>query len=479
MMLRIDQVILLLVSLGALCAPMDAAKDFQSLPNIVWILLEDWCPDMSVYGTAGIETPACDAFAAEGIRYNSAFTTAPVCSSARSAMMTGFQQNYIGAHQHRTAPRQKEALPAGILPFPKRLSDNGYFTCLMGYRKTDCNFTTPLDFQGRDWSERPSKTPFFAQITIGSTHRPWKRDPIRPIDEKRVELPPYYADTSFNRRDWANGLEQMQIADREINSILQRLKNEGLAESTMVIISGDNGRCHIRGKQFLYDPGLHVPLLIRWPGHINPGQVNTDLVSSLDITATILAAAGIHTGKPLHGQDLLSPNYQPRPYVFAARDKMDNTHDAMRMVRSKRYKLIHNLMPERPWLQLNKYKERMYPMLAEMSILHQQGRLTPEQSIFFSGTKPEYELFDLQNDPHELDNLADLPGYISAKETLQQALAQWRQSINDQGVSDEFRAGGWPATYPTRSLEEWRCAREKWKLWVFRAPSSTQQYPFR
>jgi uncharacterized sulfatase len=157
---------------------------------------------------------------------------------------------------------------------------------------------------------------------------------------------------------------------------------------------------------------------------------------------------------------------------------MDDTHDAMRMVRSPRYKLIHNLMPERPWLQLNKYKERMYPMLAEMSILHQQGKLTPEQSIFFGKTKPEYELFDLQNDPHELDNLADDPSHASVKETLQEALAQWRQSINDQGVSEQFRAGGWPATYPTRSLEEWQQTKEKWKAWVFREPSSTQAYPF-
>ena len=477
-MLRIDKVILLLVSLVALYSPIHAAKDTKSLPNIVWILLEDWCPDMSVYGTTGIETPTCDAFATQGIRYNSAFTTAPVCSSARSAMITGCNQNYIGAHQHRTADHNQKALPCDILPFPQLLSDHGYFTCLMGYRKTDCNFTTHLGFQGKDWGERPNNTPFFAQITIGSTHRLWNRDPIRPIEENRVELPPYYADTPFNRRDWANGLEQMQIADREIDSILKRLENEGLAESTMVIISGDNGRCHIRGKQFLYDPGLHVPLLIRWPWHIKPGQINNELVSSLDITATILAAADISTETPLHGQDLLSTNYRPHSYIFAARDKMDDTHDAMRMVRSKRYKLIHNLMPERPWLQLNKYKERMYPMLAEMSILHQQGKLTPEQSIFFSKTKPKYELFDLQNDPHELDNLADHAGYASVKETLQEALDQWRQFINDQGVSEQFRAGGWPATYPTRSLEEWQQTKEKWKAWVFREPSSKQAYPF-
>lgn len=470
--------LLLLTTLSTLLPTSWAqATSIPQPPNIVWILLEDWCPDMSVYGTPGIQTPVCDTFAAEGIRYNLAFTTAPVCSSARSAMITGFHQNYIGAHQHRTPKSDQKPLPFGILPFPQRLADCGYFTCLMGYRKTDCNFTTPLGFQGEDWSERPEGRPFFAQITIGSTHRIWNRDAENPIHESEVELPPYYADTQFNRRDWANGLEQMQLSDREIGRILKRIEKEGLTESTMVIISGDNGRCHIRGKQFLYDPGLHVPLLIRWPGVIAAGQVNNDLVSSIDVTATILAAAGSTTVKQLQGRDLLNEHYRPRQYIFAARDKMDDTHDSMRMVRSKRYKLIHNLMPERPWLQLNKYKEKMYPMLAEMSILHVEGKLSAEQSIFFGKSKPEYELFDLEQDPHELHNLADCPSHARVKEELLNVLNQWRMSINDQVVSDTFRSGGWPATYPTRSLEEWKATRKKWNDWVFRKPESNQWHP--
>lgn len=464
--------------LAVLCLLSSAqARATEQAPNIVWILLEDWCPDMSIYGTPGIQTPICDAFAEEGIRYNLAFTTAPVCSSARSAMMTGFHQNYIGAHQHRTPQHKQKPLPFGILPFPQRLADSGYFTCLMGYRKTDCNFTTPLGFLGEDWNERPEGSPFFAQITIGSTHRIWNRDPKNPINESEVELPPYYADTTFNRRDWANGLEQMQLADREIGHILTRLENEGLTNSTMVIISGDNGRCHIRGKQFLYDPGLHVPLLMRWPGTIPANEVNNDLVSSIDITATILAAARVTTDKKLHGHDLLDEHYSPRQYIFAARDKMDDTHDSMRMVRSKRYKLIHNLMPERPWLQLNEYKEKMYPMLAEMSILHAEGKLSPEQSIFFSQNKPEFELFDLQQDPHELNNLANSLQHAKVKKELLNALSQWRMSINDQVVSDAFRTGGWPATYPTRSLEEWKATKEKWNNWVFRTPTSDIWHP--
>lgn len=464
---------LLSAALGCIQAETPALR-----PNIVWIMLEDWSPDLSVYGTAGVSTPACDAFAAEGIRYNNAFATAPVCSTSRSAMMTGFHQNFIGANQHRTAKKNQPVLPEGILPIPQLLQDAGYYTCLMISRKTDCNFKTPLGFQGKDWKQRPEGSPFFAQITLTGTHRSWQRDPKRPIDPADIDLPPYYADTPLARRDWANGLEQMQLCDRQIAGVLQRLDDEGLSDTTLVFIIGDHGRCHIRAKQFLYDPGVRIPMLVRWPGVIEPQQVSDALVSSIDITATILKAAGIKPAVPLHGQDLFGPEVAARDYIFAARDKMDDTHDSMRMVRSSRYKLIHNLMPERPWLQLNKYKEKMYPMLAEMNVLHLQGKLTPAQAAFFAAEKPEFELFDLQNDPHEINNLADDPSHAAIQAELLKELNNWRASINDQGVSDAFRQGGNPPTFPTRSLEAWQATLEAWKPWVFRAPDAKTPHPF-
>ncbi|VGO16347.1 Arylsulfatase [Pontiella desulfatans] len=311
-------------------------------PNIVWIMLEDWCPDLSCYGTKGIETPVCDQLAAEGVRYENAFCTAPVCSTSRSAMMTGFHQNYIGANQHRTARKMQRPLPEGIKPLPVRLKEAGYYTCLFKGRKTDCNFKTPLGFDStKGWGGRAKDQPFFAQITLAGTHRTWQRDPQRPIDPAEIELPPYYADTPLARRDWANGLEQMQLCDREIGAILNQLEKEGLSENTLVIVIGDNGRCHIRGKQFMYDPGLQVPVIMRWPGGIEPGQINRGLIQTIDISATILQATGATTETPLHGKDLLGPDPVKRKYVFAARDKMDDTHDAMRMIRSKDYKLIH------------------------------------------------------------------------------------------------------------------------------------------
>jgi N-sulfoglucosamine sulfohydrolase len=166
-----------------------------------------------------------------------------------------------------------------------------------------------------------------------------------------------------------------------------------------------------------------------------------------------------------------------RKLIFAARDKMDSTHDAMRMVRSKKYKLIHNLMPERAWLQLNEYKEKSYPMLAEMNVLNMQGKLTPAQAAFFAPTKPEFELFDLESDPHEINNLADDPALSTVKADLLAELNAWRKTINDPGVSDEFRAGGWPSTYPTRTLEEWQTKVKQWEPWVFRDPDANVPHP--
>lgn len=162
------------------------------------------------------------------------------------------------------------------------------------------------------------------------------------------------------RRDWANGLEQMQLADREVGTLLKRLKDEGLAENTIVFFIGDHGRCHIRGQQFLYDEGTRIPMIMRWPGKVKTGQVNDNLVYSIDICSTVLEATDVKPPVRLHGKSLFSQDVRDRRYVFAARDKMDITHDAMRSIRSKDHKLILDLMPERAYCQFSFYKEGAY-----------------------------------------------------------------------------------------------------------------------
>ena len=491
------------------CGNAFAETPTDERPNILWITIEDWSPDLSCYGTKGIDTPHVDKLASQGVRYQWAFTTSPVCSTSRSAMMTGFHQNYIGAHQHRTT--DKKPLPHGIRPIQHLLQDAGYFTALMSW-KLDVNFLPDTHkelFMGNDWNQQKEGQPFFARITFPETHRKWNRDPERPIDIKDVELPPYYADTPFCRRDWANGLEQMQIVDRKVGKLLKRLEDEGLADNTIVFFIGDHGRCHIRGKQFLYDGGIRIPMIMRWPGKVGAGQVSEDLAMSIDIGATILEAAGVEAPVALHGKSLLGDEVGNRKYVFAARDKMDNAHDSMRTIRSKDFKLILNLMPERPWLQFSRYKEQCYPMLAEMGAMHLRGELTPAQAAFYAPKKPAVELFDLKKDPHEVNNVADDPAYAEKKTELLAALNDWRENvIHDQGVSDTFRGlgkfpeslrgdlsvdqwvlknrdqldpdffkHGWPAWFPTRSQAQWEEAVETWKPYVFRGPEEKVERP--
>ena len=497
---------LLLLLCAAMAATVVIADDASTKPNILWITIEDWSPDLGCYGTKGIATPNVDKLASEGIRFEHAFTTAPVCSTSRSAMMTGFHQNYIRANQHRE--NNKRPLPHGIKPIPHLLKEAGYYTVLMK-DKTDCNFLPDQKkelYEGTDWKQRQPNQPFFARITFSGTHRSWKRDPNRPIDAADIELPPYYADTPLIRRDWANGLEQMQLVDREVGTLLKRLDDEGLSKDTIVFFISDHGRCHIRGKQFLYDGGIRVPMLMRWPGKVAAGQVKKDLVMSIDICATALEVAGVNPPVALHGKSLLGEGTKDREYVFAARDKMDETHDAMRAIRSRDYKLILNLMPERPWCQFNRYKEGAYPGLAEMNVLHLQGKLTPAQSNFFAATKPEVELFDLRKDPYEVNNVAEDPSYVAIRKKMLAALEDWRANvIDDQGVSDEFRADGifpdscpedkvddwvaaneqnyhfeqqgWPAWFPTRTLEQWQEATKTWEPWVFRDAKDSTERP--
>lgn len=218
--------------------------------------------------------------------------------------------------------------------------------------------------------------------------------------------------------------------------------------------------------------------MLRWPAKIKPGQVNDNLVSTLDITKTILDVAGVKPEHPLQGLDLLDKSTSKRKYIFAARDKMDDTHDAMRAIRSKEYKLIHNLMPERAYCQFNAYKETSYPVLALLNVLNLKGELPPEQAAFMSASKPEFELFDLKNDPYELKNLADDPAYSEVKAELLSELNNWRENvIKDKGLTEEFRNGGWQSTYPTRSLEEWERVLDVWQDWVFRDPDSKINRP--
>ncbi len=488
----------------------------------MWVMIEDWSTDLGCYGTKGISTPNIDRLASEGMLYTNAYTTSSVSSASRSAMMTGYYQNYIHAENHRAATIEEKAeLPEGIVPMPWLMREAGYHTHLMSW-KTDCNFlpNTKEEFfeDVTDWRTRQEGVPFFrancqedepffARITFKGTHRPWLRDSIRPIAPEDVEIPPYYLDNEFIRRDWANGYEQMQICDREVGELLDRLKEEGLYDNTIVIFMADNGRCHFRGKQFLYEPGCKVPMIIRWPGHIEPGSVCDDLVLSLDICKTLVDMAGAEPQVPYHGVNLFDGSTAKREYLFTSRDRMDLTHDKMRAVRDTAgMKLIHNLMPERAYLQFKAYKEMAYPALAEMQYHYMNDELNEVQSRFFAATKPEYELYDLNADPYEINNLCDDEAYAEDFERLKAELEMWQKEVLCEGeISEDFLAEdiypvtnpetnvavfvdknkdkydylkyGWPSWYPTRTKEQWKAVRDTWVDYVFRDPKLEMTRP--
>ncbi len=448
------------VGLGAAMIAMQEklfAGDKEGRPNILWILSEDISPDLSCYGTPLVQTPNLDRLAGQGIRFTNAFTTAPVCSASRSAMITGMFQTTIGAHNHRSHRDDGYMLPAPVKMITEYFRKAGYYTAnvktaapgVNGSGKTDFNFTFKNAFDGSDWNQRKTGQPFFAQLSISMTHRGahWKK--VRemldnPVDPDKVKLPPYYPDHPVAREDWATYLNSIQVMDGYIGKILKRLDDEGLADNTVVIFIGDHGRCHVRGKQWLYDGGIHIPLIVRWPAKLKAGQVCDDLVSAIDISATILKIAGAELPKHIEGKVFLQPGgdgqWKPvanHEYIIAARDRCDETIDCIRCVRTKQYKYIRNFMPERPYTQPNAYKETSYPMLNLMKELHAQGKLTPVQELFMVPRKPDEELYDLRKDPYEINNLAASPENQQTLNQMRRILDKWIHDTGDKGQIPE------------------------------------------
>jgi N-sulfoglucosamine sulfohydrolase len=421
--------------------PLIHAASEKERPNILWLIAEDLCPDLGCYGTPLVKTPNIDELASEGARYINAFTTAPVCSASRSGFMTGMYQTSIGAHQHRTP--DKQPLPPRVKVITDYFRAVGYFTSNCGGGnwerggKTDFNFLARKPFDGTDWRQRKPGQPFYAQVNFSETHRTFKRDEANPIDPEEVELPPYYPDHPIVRRDWANYLECAQVLDKKVGMVVRRLKDDGLADNTIVFFFGDHGRPHVRGKQFLYEGGIHVPLIVRWPGHIKPGTVVDDLVSAIDFGPTCMKLAGIEPPESMQGQLFLGPDAKKRKYVFAARDRCDETYDRIRCVRTKRFKYIRNFFPNLPYTQPNLYKRRQYPVLTLLEVLYARGKLTPDQSRFMAPCRPPEELYDLVNDRHELHNLAEDTKYQTILKELRATLDKWIEETGDRGEIPE------------------------------------------
>ncbi|QDT95399.1 sulfatase family protein [Gimesia aquarii] len=409
-------------------------------PNVVWIIADDLSPDLGCYGYKGVSTPNLDRLAQRGVRYTSAFSTAPVCSSSRSAFITGVYQTTTGTHQHRTL--NKKRLPLPVEPITELLRRAGYFVCnsnstMKRAGKRDYNFKfAGKMYDAADWSKRKQGQPFFAQVQIHEPHRDFVQAKDRDRAAK-VQIPSYYPEHPVIRVDWANYLESIEVLDHKVGNVLKRLEEEDLKDNTVVFFFGDHGRPHYRDKQWLYDGGIRVPLIIRWPQKISAGAVCDELVSLIDVSAATLCLANIPIPAWMHGRDMLAENFRGREMVFAARDRCGSTLDRVRCVRTKHFKYIRNYHPDRPYSQHSGYKTLQYPGVTVARVLHLHNELTGAPAIFWAEKRPAEELYHLTTDSEELSNLAHDSAYTKTLQKLSSELDQWVQRTDDKGRFSE------------------------------------------
>jgi len=444
-----------------LVAPWFAHAAETKRPNIVWILVDDMSANFSCYGETTIRTPHVDALAAAGTRFSSAFVTAPICSISRSALLTGCYQTSVGCQNHRSGSAKFPILlPAGMKTVPQLLKESGYHTSNLTFEefrhtngpvkiaKTDYNFVwdRPANYDRTHWADRKAGQPFFVQVQLnGGKHRGQKPGPAWPkkaeaalgslTPTNAVKLPPYLPEDETIRADWAQYLDAVRYTDWEVGRIVQRLKDAGELDRTVIIFWTDHGISHVRNKQFLYDGGIHVPLVVRGPG-VAAGKVREDLVEHIDIAAATLALAGLPRPVSMQARDVFAKDYAPKEFVFAARDRADETVDRIRSVRSEQFKYIRNFYPSRPYLQPNRYKDEK-AIVQAMRRLHLEGKLNRDQVLIMAETRPREELYDLKADPHELRNLAADPALVATLARHRKALDDWMARTDDRGRTPE------------------------------------------
>lgn len=426
-------------------------------PNILWIYIEDMNPGLGCYGDDTVPTPNMDALAKQGVLFEKCFVTSGVCSPTRSAIITGRMQTTIGAHNHNSAYNKSTPV---LLPeylqgntLPELFRKNGYATFNQG--KDHYNFTydrKKLYSLKKDeknahapWRNLTDKTqPFFGQLQISGGKYVFFPEQFKRVKENTSlevaakTLPPYYPNDQVMLKHWAMHYDCIKLTDERIGQVMADLKADELLKNTIVICFSDHGCYMPRHKQFCYEGGLHVPLLIVAPKGLALWKIDTrrsDLVCSLDVSATSLAFAQIEIPDWYDGMDLFASDFK-RDVLFAAKDRMDFTIDRVRSLRTAdNIKYIRNFFTDRPYMQLNYRHGREY--MVRMDELFAKGQLNDVQSRFWSNYRPAEELYDLNRDPHEINNLALDPGHRKQLEKLRAQLDLWIQDTDDQGQYPE------------------------------------------
>lgn len=386
-------------------------------PNILWITSEDNSPYLGCYGDKLAVTPHLDKLAAQGLRYRHAYSNAPVCSTARTTLITGMYASSLGVHNHRSSV----AIPAAFKLYPEYLRAAGYYCT--NNSKTDYNVAGAGARKVWDdsskkahYRNRAKGQPFFAIFNFTTTHEsqvaPKQGKTKFSIPPEQMPLPPYHPDTPEIRRDWANYYDQITLMDAQVGEVLAELDKAGLAEDTIIFYYGDHGGALPRGKRNIHDSGTRVPFIVRIPqkwAHLAPaapGEWVDDLVSFVDFPATVFSLCQVPVPAHFQGKPFLGEKKSaPREMVYLYRGRMDERYDSVRAIRDGECRYVRNYSPHRPWGQRYTYPFQVQPSMRSWYAEFAAGRCNEIQSAYWK-PKPGEELYLPAEDPFEIHNLA-------------------------------------------------------------------------
>jgi uncharacterized sulfatase len=428
-------------------------------PNVLWIVFEDLSPEIGAYGYPYAVTPNLDAFAKQSVLYTRAYSNGGACAPARSTLITGMYPTSIGTHHMRS-----EGKPPGyVKAFTEYLRAAGYYCS--NHAKQDYNWIAPPtawdandnDWRAKGWKQRGEK-PFFTVINIADTHSsqvyhpwtPWKERraalaPEERHDPAKAVVPPYYPDTPETREILRRYADNVTFADRKVGEILAALEADGLADDTIVFFYSDHGTGLPRSKSFQFASSTHVPLLIRFPekfADLAPSRAGgrvERLVSFVDFAPTILSLAGVEAPKHFQGQPFLGAKAGfPKQFVYGYRDRMDERYEFIRSVMDGRFHYIRNYYAHLPWFW---DQTRLYPstnpLLEVWHALASAGKLTGPAAVYMAKTKPREQLFDMREDPDEVQNRSADPEYAGVLAKLRKAYRDWTFDTRDLGFLPE------------------------------------------
>jgi N-sulfoglucosamine sulfohydrolase len=430
-------------------------------PNVLLVLSDDHsAAHVGAYGNPDIKTPNLDAFAKEGLRFERMYVAAPQCVPSRAALMTG--RSPVALQMTRfSAP-----LPIEAKTWLELLRAQGWYAGVAGrnyhldgsqgpppetqvvFDKHQLKtFERRLDFvkvggapaqglaQYREFLDAAKGKPFALQLCFSDPHRVLDANAIpEPHDPNKIKLPAHYPDTPGVRADFARYYDEIARFDGNFGLVLAELDKRGLKGNTIVVFMGDNGAAQFRGKGTLYEYGVRVPLLVRWPGKVKAGTVSKQLISGEDIAPTFLEACGQQPLKEMTGRSFLKllrgENHTARQYVFSERGAHGSglpngtsPFDLGRVVIGPRYKLIYNALWQLPYQPVDFAGDEFWKELQQMN---KDGKLSAEMSrLYFSPTRPMFEMFDLETDPNEFKNLIDSAEHATVARELKAALQEW------------------------------------------------------